>query len=106
VGQIDLSAEAARKPLIGVGLESIREYSEVIRVAGTPEGWREALQSSLVENDLRLVERRVQIAYENRLEKRMTFIEAVLGDALQRKMWDPRSRSQPGSPRPMFFVFA
>jgi glycosyltransferase involved in cell wall biosynthesis len=76
---------ASGKPIIGTGLESIREFSDVVRIADTPEEWREALRLSLAETNVKLVEKRVQIAYENRLETRIAIIETVLEDSLRKK---------------------
>jgi glycosyltransferase involved in cell wall biosynthesis len=76
---------ASGKPIVGTGLESIREFSEVIRIAETLEEWREALRAALEDKDRTLTERRIRVAYENRLETRITIIEAALEDGLRKK---------------------
>ena len=76
---------ASGKPVIGTGLESIREFSEVVRIADTPEEWREGLRLALADKNEALAERRVQVAYENRLETRIATIETALEAKLQQK---------------------
>jgi glycosyltransferase involved in cell wall biosynthesis len=76
---------ASGKPVIGTGLESIREFSDVVRIADTPEEWREGLRLALADKDQALAERRVQIAYENRLEARIRIIETVLEEKLRQR---------------------
>jgi glycosyltransferase involved in cell wall biosynthesis len=81
---------ASGKPIVGTGLESIREFSGVIRIADTPEEWQEALQLAMRDKDQALAERRIQVAYENRLETRIKIIEAALEDGLREKASRPR----------------
>lgn len=77
---------ASGKPVIGTGLESIREFSDVVRIADTPDKWREELRLALADKDQAVVERRVQVAYENRLETRIAIIETVLEEKLRERM--------------------
>jgi glycosyltransferase involved in cell wall biosynthesis len=79
---------ASGKPVIGTDLMSLREFEGVIRIATTPKEWREAIEASLAEKDLLLANRRVQVAYDNRLEARIAAIE----EALEQKLGDKNGR--------------
>jgi glycosyltransferase involved in cell wall biosynthesis len=79
---------ASGKPCIGSGLASLREFPEVVQIAETPQEWLEAIQSALADKDPKNAERRVQVAYENRLETRIEMIEK----AIERKIQEKRSR--------------
>lgn len=83
---------ASGKPCVGSGLVSLREFSEVVQIAETPQEWLEAIQSAIVDKDPKRSERRVQVAYENRLETRIDMIEK----AIEQKMQEKRSRSNAG----------
>jgi glycosyltransferase involved in cell wall biosynthesis len=83
---------ASGKPCIGSGLASLREFSEVVQIATTPEEWLEAIQFAIADHDARRAERRVQVAYENRLETRIATIE----NAIEQKMQEKRSRTAVG----------
>ena len=79
---------ASGKPCIGSGLASLREFPEVVRIAETPQEWVEAIQSAIADKDPKRAERRVQVAYENRLETRIEIIKK----AIERKIQEKRSR--------------
>jgi glycosyltransferase involved in cell wall biosynthesis len=76
---------ASGKPCIGTSLESLKDFSEVIQIADTTEEWVAAISSSLTDKDPSRAERRVQVAYENRLESRIASIEAAIEQKLQEK---------------------
>ena len=76
---------ASGKPCIGSGLASLREFSEVVRIAETPQEWLEAIQFAIDDKDPKRVERRVQVAYENRLEIRIELIEKIIEQKMQEK---------------------
>jgi glycosyltransferase involved in cell wall biosynthesis len=80
---------ASGKPCIGSGLASLREFPEVVRIAETPQEWLEAIQSAIADKDPKRVERRVQVAYENRLETRIDMIEKAIERKLQEKRGSP-----------------
>jgi glycosyltransferase involved in cell wall biosynthesis len=79
---------ASGKPCIGSGLASLREFPEVVQIAETPQEWLQAIQSALADKDPKRAEKRVQVAYENRLETRIDMIEK----AIERKLQEKRSR--------------
>jgi glycosyltransferase involved in cell wall biosynthesis len=76
---------ASGKPCIGSGLASLREFSEVVQIAETPQEWIAAIQLAIVDKDPKRVERRVQVAYENRLETRIDMIEKAIEQKLEEK---------------------
>jgi glycosyltransferase involved in cell wall biosynthesis len=76
---------ASGKPCIGTSIESLKEFSEVVQIADNAEEWLEAITSALADNDPRRAERRVQVAYENRLEARIATIERAVEQKLQEK---------------------
>ena len=78
---------ASGKPAIGPPLMSLRDFTEVVRIADTPEKWVECIEQALNDHDAGLAERRIQVAYENRLEKRIETIE----EALERKLREKRN---------------
>ena len=76
---------ASGKPVIGSGLMSLRDFDGVVRIADSPADWLAAIQQSLDEDDPALVARRVEVAYENRLECRIEAIENALEQRLRLK---------------------
>jgi glycosyltransferase involved in cell wall biosynthesis len=83
---------ASGKPCVGSGLASLRDFSEVVRIAETPQEWLEAIQSAIADKDPKRAEKRVQVAYENRLETRIAKIEK----AIVQKMQERRVRTTDG----------
>ena len=83
---------ASGKPCIGSGLASLREFSEVVQIATTPQEWLKAIQVAIADKDPKRAERRVQVAHENRLEVRIATIEK----AIAQKMHEKRSRTAAG----------
>jgi glycosyltransferase involved in cell wall biosynthesis len=81
---------ASGKPVIGPPLMSLREFREVVRIADTPEKWVEGIEAALNDHDVALAQKRIQVAYENRLEKRIETIE----EALERKLREKRNGSE------------
>jgi glycosyltransferase involved in cell wall biosynthesis len=78
---------ASGKPAIGPPLMSLRDFTEVVRIADTPEKWVAGIEAALQDHDAALAQRRIQVAYENRLEKRIETIE----EALERKLREKRN---------------
>jgi glycosyltransferase involved in cell wall biosynthesis len=76
---------ASGKPCIGSGLTSLREFSEVVHIAESPQEWLEAIRVALEDKDPNRVERRVQVAYENRLETRIAAIEKAIEQKMEEK---------------------
>lgn len=85
---------ASGKPVIGCGLQSLRDFEGVVRIADSPDDWEQAIHQSLEESDPAMVARRVEVAYDNRLERRIDTIES----ALQQKLNVERKNS-PSRPR-------
>jgi len=83
---------ASGKPCIGSGLASLREFSEVVQIAETPQEWLGAIQFAIDDQDPKRAERRVQVAYDNRLEIRIELIEKLIEQKIQEK----RRRATPG----------
>lgn len=77
---------ASGKPIVGTPLKSIQEFDRLVRFARTPDEWLKAIQNALDDRDAALAEKRVQAAYENRLEERIRVIEEVL-EAKLREKW-------------------
>jgi len=78
---------ASGKPAIGPPLMSLRDFTEVVRIADTPEKWVAGIEAALEDHDAALAQRRIQVAYENRLENRIETIE----EALERKLREKRN---------------
>jgi len=81
---------ASGKPVVGTGIASLCDFSEVVRLADTEQEWLEALEGAIVDHDRTRSERRIQVAYENRLESRVAIIE----QALEQKMNEKGLRSR------------
>ena len=81
---------ASGKPAIGPPLMSLRDFTEVVRIADTPEKWVECIEQALNDHDAALAQKRIQVAFENRLEKRIETIE----EALERKLREKRNGSE------------
>jgi len=73
---------ASGKPVVGPPLMSLRDFTDVVRIGDTPEKWVENVEAALADKDEALAKRRIQIAYENRLEQR---VETIV-QALERKL--------------------
>jgi glycosyltransferase involved in cell wall biosynthesis len=78
---------ASGKPCVGTNLESLRDFSEVVQIAETPEQWLAALSSAITDRDPDRAQRRIQVAYDNRLENRIATIE----NAIERKLGEKES---------------
>src|ERR1700683_4928342 len=76
---------ASGKPIIGSGLMSLKEFTEMIHVAEPPQEWLQGIEESIRDDDPRQVSRRIQVAYDNRLEKRIEVIEQTLEEKLRQK---------------------
>ena len=76
---------ASGKPCIGSGLASLREFSDVVQIATTHQEWLEAIQLGIADKDPKRAEIRVRVAYENRLETRITSIEKAILHKLREK---------------------
>jgi glycosyltransferase involved in cell wall biosynthesis len=76
---------ASGKPIVGSGLKSLRDFENVVHIADSQEEWVTAIQQSLNEHDPALAARRVDVAYENRLERRIEMIENTLRQKLDLK---------------------
>lgn len=83
---------ASGKPCVGSGLASLREFSEVVQIACTPEAWLAALESAIADKDPLRAERRIQVAFENRLETRIETIEKAIEDKIREKRSRPAAR--------------
>ncbi len=81
---------ASGKPVIGPPLMSLREFRGVVRIAETQEQWIDGIEAALNDHDAALAQKRIQVAYENRLEKRIETIE----EALERKLREKRNGSE------------
>jgi len=76
---------ASGKPVVGSGLRSLKEFASVIRIAESTDEWLHCLEDSLHENDPAMAAKRVDVAYENRLEQRIESIEQALQERLDAK---------------------
>lgn len=76
---------ASGKPIIGSSLMSLKDFTNVIWVADTPEEWLRGLEQAINENNPHMVSRRIQVAYDNRLENRIALIESTLEEKLRQK---------------------
>jgi glycosyltransferase involved in cell wall biosynthesis len=74
---------ASGKPVVGAGLRSLKDFAAVVRIAESTEEWLRCLEDSLNENDPALVAKRIEVAYENRLERRIESIEQALQARLE-----------------------
>ncbi len=75
---------ASGKPTIGAGLSSIREFSDVVTVAGSPDEWLSAVEAALREpaGDPRR-QQRIETARANSYEARIALFLDVIGRALK-----------------------
>lgn len=76
---------ASGKPVVGPPLMSLRDFTDVVRIGDTPEKWVENVEAALADKDEALSKRRIQIAYENRLEQRVKTIVQALERKLKEK---------------------
>jgi glycosyltransferase involved in cell wall biosynthesis len=76
---------ASGKPVIGCDLPSLRDYDGTVFVAHTPEEWLQGIQEGLNDRDPARAAKRIQVAYENRLEERVAMIEEHLESKLKEK---------------------
>jgi glycosyltransferase involved in cell wall biosynthesis len=86
---------ASGKPCIGSGLASLREFSEVVHVAETPQDWLDAIERAIADKNPGPAERRVQVAYENRLEARIDRIEKAIEQRIEEKRARSQARAKP-----------
>ena len=75
------------KPIVGTPLPSIREFSDIVRFANTPEEWLKSVEDALKDTDPALAAKRVKAAYENRLDERVRVIE----ESVERKIKEKRN---------------
>lgn len=69
---------ASGKPTIGTGLSSIREFSDVVTVADSPDEWVDAIEAALAETGDEMRRRRIQTAMDNSYAARIaTFLRVV-----------------------------
>jgi len=76
---------ASGKPAVGSALTSLQPFEGLIRIGRSPEEWLSAIQDSLEEKDDSLGEKRVQVAYENRVEARVKAILEAIREKLDGK---------------------
>jgi Glycosyl transferases group 1 len=76
---------ASGKPVVGPPLMSLRDFTDVVRIGDTPEKWMENVEAALLDKDEALAKRRIQIAYENRLEQRVETMVRALERKLKEK---------------------
>lgn len=84
---------ASGKPIVGSPLESLKQFDGVIRIATTPAEWVAGIEAGLLESDPQLTARRIQVAYDNRLEAR---VETIL-DAIRSKRQDSATLRSPSA---------
>jgi glycosyltransferase involved in cell wall biosynthesis len=84
---------ASGKPIIGSGLPSFQEFKDVMWIAETPEEWLRGIQAAIDEKNPHMVSRRIQVAYDNRLEKRIEVIEKTLEEKLREKLGAARMKA-------------
>ena len=73
---------ASGKPTIGVGLSSIREFSEVVTVADTPEEWIAAVEAGLHDTGPEATQKRIETARQNSYAARIDTFLRVIRDTL------------------------
>jgi glycosyltransferase involved in cell wall biosynthesis len=83
---------ASGKPVVGTPLESLKQFDGTIRIAGSPAEWLASIEAALREHDENLAARRVQVAYENRLEKRVEIILDCIGSKQHHSLSEPKSK--------------
>jgi len=76
---------ASGKPIVGSPLVSLLEFEGLIRIARSERQWLESIDAALLDRDGVLSERRVQVAYDNRLEERVRLIVESLEQSLEKK---------------------
>lgn len=76
---------ASGKPVVGPPLLSLRDFTDVVRIGDTPEKWVENVEAALCDKDEALAKRRIQVAWENRLEQRVDTIVKALESKLKEK---------------------
>ena len=73
---------ASGKPTVGVGLSSIREFSDVVIVADTPDEWVSAVEAGLRDTGPDITRRRIETARRNSYAARIETFLAVIREAL------------------------
>jgi glycosyltransferase involved in cell wall biosynthesis len=76
---------ASGKPVVGPRLRSLLEFKDVCKIAQSTEQWLRGIEEALEETDRALAEKRVQVAYENRLEERIQVIKNAVEQKLNEK---------------------
>lgn len=82
---------ASGKPVVGSAIASLLEFKDYCRIAQGPEEWIRSIEESLNENDPALREKRIQVAYENRLEERIRVIRTAIKKKLEEKKKRPEA---------------
>jgi glycosyltransferase involved in cell wall biosynthesis len=85
---------ASGKPVVSSDLQSVREFSGILRIAKTDEAWVDAIQNSLSDRDNGACQRGVEVARRNTWDERVIQIEKAIEKALPQK----RPSSRQGAP--------
>jgi glycosyltransferase involved in cell wall biosynthesis len=73
---------ASGKPVIATALPAIREFSDVIVIPETKEGWVEAIDEALRETDSQKVQHRIDVAIENSYQNRVRTAIGIINKKL------------------------
>jgi glycosyltransferase involved in cell wall biosynthesis len=76
---------AAGKPVVACPIRSLRDFTHVLRIASTTEEWLDSIEEAVNEHDSVLVQNRIQVAYENRVEERIRKIQAIFEQKIREK---------------------
>jgi len=73
---------ASGKPTIGTGLQSVKDFADVVMIPESPSEWVAAVDEALAERNPELVERRIETAransYSDRIRSFLTTVEGAL----------------------------
>ena len=75
---------AAGLPVISTDIPAVREFSDVVRIAGSPEEWIAAIGASLEQDSPEQLARRIEIARQNSWASRVETISGLVERSLSR----------------------
>ncbi len=74
---------ACGRPVVATPLENLKEFSNVLRFAQSPDEWLSAIESGLLERDISLAAARISVARENSWASRVKRISQCVQESFQ-----------------------
>jgi glycosyltransferase involved in cell wall biosynthesis len=76
---------ASGKPTVATGLPAIKKFDYVINIPDSKEGWVEAIEESLKENNPDVINERIEVARQNSYPYRAKFALSIIENKLSEK---------------------